>query len=199
MRNCKYFILLPVIIFAFVAASCRKSASVTPSKPIDTDAVIHSITFAIPTQFVATSTSGPKLTMIYYENVSLNIPSKGLDLSYALHLTEDFSPSILANFDYFTIDQAGHINTNWVDGNLNNVSAKTKKDTVINNLPVTRITVQRPFTFYKTYATAAEATDGQTQILARKGDKINFSSYVYFTKTYPASTLTASVLYVKAN
>ena len=199
MRYFKYLILLPIVIFAFAAASCRKSGNVTPSKPIDTDAVIHSITFTIPTQFVATSTNGPKLTMIYYENVSLDIPSKGLDLSYALHLTEDFSSSTLANFDYFTIDQDGHINVNWVDSNLNNVSAKTEKDTVVNNVPVTRITVQRPFTFSKTYGTAAEATDEQTQLLVRKGDKINFSSYVYFTKTYPASTLTTSVLYVKAN
>jgi hypothetical protein len=199
MRNFKYLILLPAVFVALVAESCRKSGNVTPSKPIDTDAVIHSVTLAIPTQFVAISTNGPKLTMIYYENVDLDIPSKGVDLSYALHLTEDFGPSILASFDYFTIDQAGHINVNWVDGNLNNVSAKTKKDTVINSVPVTRITVQRPFTFSKIYATAAEATDEQTQLLARKGDKINFSSYVYFTKTYPATALTTSVLYVKAN
>jgi len=197
MRYLKY--ILPILLITFLTISCSKSGLSPTAKPIDTDALIHQISFNAPSQFVATSVAGSKLTMIYYENVSLLIPANGLNLSYALHLEEDFSSAALKSFDYTTVDQSGDVTFDWVDDNLNNVTAKTIKDTVINAAKWSKITVQRPFTFSKTYTDNKSAVSVQDSVLNLKSDKISFSSYVYFTKTYPASTTSVGVYYVKSD
>lgn len=184
----------------FTFAGCKKS-SVKPTspKPVDTDALIHQIKFSASDQFAATSISGTTLTIIYYENVTLLIPAEGLNLSYAIHLQEDFSASALAKLNYTTIDAYGDVDHDWVNGNLNDVTAKTEKDTTVANVKFTQITVQRPFTFSKPYSTLQAAILGQDSLLNRKTDKINFSSYVYFTKTYPATSTSENIYYTKSN
>jgi hypothetical protein len=190
------------LIFGFLVllafTGCEKSG-IKPTTPIDTDAVIHTISFSAPTQFAATSVIGDTLKTIFYENVSLLIPADGLNLSYALHLKEDFTSSALINFNFTTVDAYGDVTYDWVDDNLNNVTAKTEKDTVINGKNVAKITVQRPFTFSETYTSAQLAINEQDSLLKRTTDKINFSSYVYFGKTYPATSTSTPIYYVKAN
>jgi hypothetical protein len=199
MRGFKY--LLIIILFSvFAFASCKKSSvSPTNPKPVDTDALIHEIKFSAPSQFAATSVSGTKLTVIYYENVSLLVPAEGLNLSYSIHLKEYFSSSILVNFNFTTEDAYGDVTYDWVDDNLNNVTAKTEKDTTISGVKNTEITVQRPFTFARTYTTSQAAILGEDSLLNRKSDKILFASYVYFTKTYPADSTASALYYVKTN
>jgi hypothetical protein len=198
MRGVKYYLVLLVAFAVF--AGCSKSARVGPattSKPLDTDAFIHSIQFNAPAQYSGVTVSGNQLTIIYYENVTLLIPTEGATLSYAIHLQEDFSSSALANLDYTTVDAYGDVDHDWVDGNLNNVIAKTVTDTTISGVATTKINVERPFIFSKTYATNQAALLGEDSVVNRKSDKISFSSYVYFTKTYPATTTSAQVFYIK--
>ena len=140
--------LIPILFTFFVLTGCKKSNDITPtgqdtktitnnplpSAPIDTDAFIHQINFSAPFQLVVMSVADTKLTMIYYENVDVLIPNNGYTLSYALHLTEDFSHSSLANMDYTTVNEAGDVNFDWVDDNLNNVIDKTVSDTTVNSI-----------------------------------------------------------------
>jgi hypothetical protein len=193
--------ILPVLLLFFACTGCKKSQATKPvtTAPIDTDAFIHHISFDAPDQFVATTVSGDTLRMIYYENVSLYIPKNGYTLSYALHLKEDFGDAILKNFQYITIDSEGDVDVDWVDDNLNNITAKTLKDTTINNLSVVQVTVKRPFTFSKVYASNQLAVNEMNSILKITTDEIIFSSYVYFTKTYQATSRNIPVYYVKAD
>jgi len=205
--------ILPILFAAVTITSCTKTGEVKPSSSkstsstsgssastaLDTDALIHQISFIAPSQFVATNVYGDTLKMVYYENVSLLIPTEGLTLSFALHLNQIFTASALTNFDYTTIDQSGDVTFDWVDDNLNNVSAKTEKDTVINSVKMTKITVQRPFTFSKVYANATAATAEQTTLLATKNDNITFSAFVLFTKQYNITAASANLFYLKTN
>lgn len=209
MNYFKY--ILPILFAAVTITSCTKSGEIKPisskatsstgsnssSSIIDTDALIHQISFMAPAQFVATSVSGDTLKMIYYENVSLLIPTVGLTFSYSLHLNEIFTASALNNFNYTTIDQQGDVTYDWVDDNLNNVTAKTEKDTVINGVKTTKITVQRPFIFSQVYSSPQLATAEQNTLLATKNDNITFSAYVLFTKTYNITAASANLYYLK--
>lgn len=197
MRRIETYLILLFVLAVF--AGCHKSSVHPITKPVDTNALIHQIKFSAPAQYAAVSVSGTKLTIIYYENVTLLIPAQGLNLSYSIHLKEDFTNSTLINYDFTTIDQSGNVDHNWVDDNLNNVSAKTEKDTTIAGVKTTSIIVQRPFTFTRNYTTNQAAVMGGDSLLNRKTDSIAFSSYVYFTKTYPATFTTSALYYVKAH
>lgn len=206
----KYLIL---ILFAFfVLTGCKKSNTIPggkntepitksnnplPSAPIDTDAFIHQITFSAPFQLVTMSVADVKLTMIYYENVDVLIPKEGYTLSFALHLTEDFSRSSLAKLDYTTVDGAGNVDFDWVDDNLNNVTDKTVSDTTVNSIAMKKINVKRQFTFTETFADNKGAVAKQDSLYKLQNETIGFSSYVFFTKTYPTSTMYAPINYFK--
>jgi len=196
MRYIKYIIIVAILFFAF--SSCHKKgvAPATTSK-VDTDAIIHSITLMAPPQYVLTSVVGDTLEMTYYENVRLSISDAGFTYSYAIHLIEDFSNTSLAKVNYITYDEAGNINYDYVDDNLNDVSAKSIKDTTIAGVASKIITVQRPFIFKKPYATNQAATMGQDSIDAVTTQNMNFHSYVYFEKTYPATSQGTNLYYVK--
>lgn len=205
--------LIPILFLFFVLTGCKKSNDAIPtgkgtkgttktnnplpSAPIDTDAFIHQITFSAPFQLVVMSVADAKLTMIYYENVDVLIPSDGYTLSYALHLTEDFSHSSLAKLDYTTVDEAGDVNFDWVDDNLNNVSNKTISDTTVNSIAMKKISVNRQFTFTEDFADNKAAIAKEDSLYKLQNETISFSSYVYFTKTYPATTMSAVINYFK--
>ena len=201
--------LIPILLVFFVLTSCKKSNDVQPSgtgtktnnplpsAPIDTDAFIHQITFSAPFQLVVMTVADTKLTMVYYENVNVLIPKDGYTLSYALHLTEDFSHSSLANLDYTTINEAGEVNLDWVDDNLNNVIDKTVSDTTVNNIAMKKINVNRQFTFTEDFADNKAALTKRDSLSNINTEKIRFSSYVYFTKTYPATVIAAPINYFK--
>ena len=205
--------LIPILFVFFVLTSCKKSNDTIPagkgtkgitqtnnplpSAPIDTDAFIHQITFSAPFQLVVMSVADTKLTMVYYENVDVLIPNDGYTLSYALHLTEDFSHSSLAKLDYTTINEAGDINVDWVDDNLNNVIDKKVSDTTVNSIVMKKISVNRQFTFTEDFADNKAAIAKQDSLYKLQNETISFSSYVYFTKTYPATTMSAVINYFK--
>lgn len=205
--------LIPILFVFFVLTSCKKSNDIIsagkgtktitksnkplPSAPIDTDAFIHQITFSAPFQLVVMSVADAKLTMVYYENIDVLIPADGYAFSYALHLTEDFSHSSLAKLDYTTINEVGDVNLDWVDDNLNNVTDKTVSDTTVNNIAMKKIRVNRQFTFTEDFADNKVAIAKQDSLYKLQHETISFSSYVYFTKTYPATTMSAPINYFK--
>jgi hypothetical protein len=196
MRYFKYIIIAITLFFAF--SSCgKKSVKPSTASTVDTDAIIHSVTLQSPAQYVLTSVVGDTLEMTYYENVKLSISDQGYTLSYAIHLIEDFSNTSLAKVNYITYDEAGDINYDYVDDNLNDVSAKSVKDTIIGGVASKVITVQRPFIFKKPYATNQAAIMGQDSIDAVTTQNMNFHSYVYFEKTYPATSQGTNLYYVK--
>lgn len=193
--------IIPILfLFIITATSCGKLNDLTPTtvKPLDTDVFIHQISFNAPTQLVATKVSNATLAMIYYENINLYIPKAGYTLSYAIHLREDFTSAALIKFQFTTTDTEGDVTTDWVDDNLNNITTKTVTDTTINALEMVKVTIQRPFTFTKVYADNKSAIAEQDSILALTTDKINFSSYVYFTKTYAATATSTRISYIKS-
>lgn len=205
--------LIPILLIFFVLTGCKKSNDATPagkdtgaitkttnplpSEPIDTDAFIHQITFSAPFQLVVMSVADAKLTMIYYENIDVLIPTDGYTLSFALHLTEDFSHSSLAKLDYTTIDEAGNVDFDWIDDNLNNVIDKTVSDTTVNDIAMKKIKVNRQFTFTEDFASNKAAIAKQDSLYTLRNETISFSSYVYFTKTYPATIMSAPINYFK--
>jgi hypothetical protein len=194
MRYIKY--IFPVLILFLVISSCKKTGvNSTKSTAVDTAVLIHEITFGAPIQYVVTSVNGDTLKMIYYENVSLFIPPNGLNLSYALHLTQDFSASLLKNFNYNAYDQYGDYTYDWADDNLNNVT-RTITDTTINGMAMKNVTVERPFIFTKVYTNSQLATAEKDSVNAVTTDKISFGSFVYFGKDYPANTASTSILYL---
>jgi len=196
MRSVKCILILLISLTIF--AGCHKS-NVTPVKKttVDTDLLIHTVKLDTTPQYSAVSVSGTKLTVIWYEDITLLIPTEGYNLSYSVRLEQDFSKTGLANFDFTTFDAYGNITYDWVDDNLNNVIAKTVTDTTIAGAKITKVTVQRPFIFAKTYATNQAAVMGEDSILSRKTDKISFSSYVIFLKTYPATAGSAQMYYIQ--
>lgn len=215
--NAPFTLYFVIAIFAMLTVTSCQKVDVTPTKSSksladnsssstakadtntdnNSDILIHHVTFNAPAQFAAVSVSGNQLNVTYYENVVLLIPKKGVTLSYAIHLKEDFSFSTLVNYQFNAYDAYGDITHEWIDDNLNNVTAKTVKDTTINDTLKEKITVQRPFLFTKSYATSQAAIAGRDSLLAQTKDNIVFSSYLYFTSTYPTSYATSNLYYVK--
>ncbi|WP_183575175.1 hypothetical protein HDF18_14555 [Mucilaginibacter sp. X5P1] len=194
--------------FLVIAAitSCRKHGDpVINPGPIavkastDTLTSIYQIIYNESAQKVITSVSGDTLKMLYNEDVSVMLPVRGLDQSYAIHLFQDFTKSSLDGVSYITYDQYNDTNLNWVDDNLNNVKLKTISDTTVNKQLLAKIHVQRPFYFSKLYTSSAAATAAQKVLLAKTAETIGFSAYVYFVDVnYPTYTSSAKVVYVKA-
>lgn len=198
MKYIRYISPLFALFIAF--AGCKKGSNASNApKVIDTDLFIHQISFTAPTQYTGVKVDGNTTSLIFNENVNIYLPKQGYELSYAVHLKEDFSSSALASFTFTTVDAEGDVTTNWVDDNLNNITAKTVKDTTVNNIAVVQITVKRPFTFKKVYPDHQSALKEQQYLSTLTTDKINFSSYVYFTKTYPATATSTPVYYQKAD
>ena len=192
--------ILPILAFFIAVTGCNKAANESsPAKPVDTDLFIHQISFAAPTQYTGVNVTGNIVSLVYNENVNIFLPKEGYELSYAVHLKEDFSSSALESFTFTTPDAQGTVTTNWVDDNLNEIASKTVKDTTLNNVAMVKITVKRPFNFTKTFANNQAALDEQDYLSKLLSDKINFSSYVFFTKTYPATATSTPLLYQKSN
>jgi hypothetical protein len=203
MKMKAFWILAVAIIFT----SCKKanldpivgekpleSVTTLPTKPKSFD-----INFELPAQIAVTKVDQHKLTIIYTEKVRLLVDTTEYITSWGLHLTENFSSSALANYDFTTVSQHGIKTFNWVDDNLNNVIIKAKKDTTVNGKTYKKVTVERDFTFAKEYPDVLAATEAQKALLLRKDDIINFTSFYYSTnkEMVPASALT-KVQYIAA-
>jgi hypothetical protein len=208
MRYIKY--IIPVLGLLFAITSCGKkgikpsttittggNTTTTSDTKLDTDELVHSITLNAPAQFVSTNVVVDTLVLTYYENVHFYIPTSGYVYSYALHLIEDFSSTSLATLNYTTYNIVGDINYDFVDDNLNDVSAKSVTDTTLAGVPTKNIIVERPFIFKKFYASNQAALMGQDSIDAVTNQTMNFHAYVYFTKTYPATSEGTNIYYVK--
>jgi hypothetical protein len=213
--------IVTIILSVLLFASCSKKGDVTPNKTDSTrtstststtsttsqtapgvvlthDDSLHLVVLNVNQQVVKTSVSGVNLTLTYNENVDLYITKAGYSQTSAVHLLESFNHSLLAGFDFTTINEYGQSNLNWVDDNLNNVILKTVKDTNINRVPVVKITVKRPFTFFKIYTSNQDAIKEQNYLLTDISDIITFSSYSYFAqKNYEQSSVTAHVVFTK--
>ena len=197
------------LILAFLAlavmTSCRKAHDLEPTPSVgtinkaktDTLTSAYQIEFNDATQKVVTSVIDDTLRMVYNENVSLLLPKRGLTLSYAVHLLQDFTKSSLNGVDYVTYDQYNDRNFDWADDNLNNVVLKTVTDTTINGQSLAKIHVQRPFIFSKICTSSASAVAEQKVYLAKLTDTITLSAYVYFGQNYPTYTSSVKVAYVK--
>ena len=217
-------LIVAIFLIALVAIGCQKSEGVKPTAtttssttttdntskdgpptaPPDTtpklthDDSIHMATFKIPAQTVTTSVSGTNLILTYNENANLLFTAGAYQETSAVHLTDDFKNTLLTGFDFTTVAEGGNTTLNWVDDNLNNITQKTVKDTVINKVDMVKINVHRTFTFFKVYASNAIAINEQAIFISRKDDVIAFTSYCYYNqKNYPAVSTSAQVGYVK--
>jgi hypothetical protein len=203
-------LILPAILSAMIFASCSKKTDVTIANPvvtattakdtstISTDNLIHTIVFNMGLQVVKTSVTNQTLTLQFNENVNMYITADGLGQSYSIHLFENFQQSQLAGLDFTTVNQSGVPTLDWVDDNLNNVILKTVSDTLVNNVPIKKINVSRPFTFTKTFDSNQSAINQQNTLLNQYNDKVSYKAYCYFNqKTYVADSVSVNMVYVR--
>lgn len=166
---------------------CSKNSDVVPNvsnKSIErtNNLAAYNVQFEFPAQVGLLSLNGNRLTILYTEKVNFIVNPTDYDQSYSLNLTQDFTPSALAGFDYTTITPNGDKNFNWADPNLNNNQLKGKQDTIVNGLRKIKVMLERDFIFVKEYADANAANNALNALLAKKGDSINFASFYYNSK-----------------
>lgn len=204
----KNLISAAVIITAL--SGCGKENEIKPnvsdkdiaiSNPIqnqpNTSHTTFNVGYELPAQVVTTQINSNNLVLTYNENVSLLVNPTEYDSSWALHLKEDFSQTGLKDVTYTTVTPHGITVTNWIDDNLNNVTIKTKKDTMVNNKNLIKLTIERQFKFAQLYSTQQEATTARNNFLTRKNDVIKFSSFYYSEdKTIMPAAQTAKLVYV---
>jgi len=200
-----------LIFAAVILAGCSKKGDVTPQNnnntstgtiPPDATSVlshddsIHMPKFNINPQMVKTSVSGTKLTLIFNENVDILFTAEAYQKISAIHLQEDFTTTLLNGFDFTTVAEGGNTTENWVDDNLNNVILKKITDTVVNSVKMVKINVNRPFTFFKSYASNKDATDAQAVFISKKDDTVVFTSFSYYNqKNYLSQSEAALLVY----
>jgi len=210
-------LFFPLIFAVIIVAGCRKERNVKPQDddgktfsdgssktPPDTtqklshDDSIHLAKFNISAQAINTSVSGTNLILKFNENVDLVFTAEAYQETSAVHLTENFKNTMLADFDYTTVAEGGNTTLNWVDDNLNNVILKTVTDTIINKVNMVKINVHRQFTFFKIYPSNQSALNEQALFVNKKNDTIGFSSYCYYNqKNYPVRSASAKLVYFK--
>jgi hypothetical protein len=212
-------ITIATILLACILASCGKNNDVKPisnstntitiagsstttsnnsTVPMTHDDSLHLVIFNIKDQQVKTAVSGSTLTLTLNENVDIYLTAEGYAQTSSLHLLESLNHTLLAGFDYTTMNEEGQTTLNWVDDNLNNVKLKTVTDTVVNNIKFVKVNVSRPFTFFKTYNSAGDAVAYQSYLLTDVSDIITFSSYCYYNqKVYQTSSAVGHVVYSK--
>jgi len=193
----KKFFYLSMLVLAL--ASCKKNAydfSPTDTKPTDTTATTITQPGAVtgnpiqvpdknqitgfyqnmPDQNLKISIKGKEVDIVFNEDVVLLARTANLNQSYAVHFKEDFSASVLKNYDFYSVTREGANAYNWVDDNLNNIN-KTKKDTVINNIAITKIEVTRTFNFMHIFDSEDAALAEYNRLVADKSQTISFSAY----------------------
>jgi hypothetical protein len=203
-----------IILVALAFIGCNKSSDVNPGSksvgsaisttpltstvPSTHDDSIHVVSFIATPQMVISSVSDTILTLTFNENVNLLLTAAGYQQTSAVHLLENFKSTLLAGFDFTTVDEQGNTTLNWVDDNLNNVILKTITDTVINKVQMVKINVHRPFTFFKLYGSNQAALAEQAVIGKKLNDNIVFSSYCYYNqKNYAPDSTSTTLVYSK--
>ena len=204
-------LILPAILMFMVFAGCIKKTDVTPIDPVVTateakdstktisnDNLIHTIVFNMGLQVVKTSVTNQTLTLQFNENVNMYVTADGLNQSYAVHLLENFQQSQLAGLHFTTVNEYGITTTDWVDDNLNNVILKTVSDTLVNNVPLKKINVNRPFTFTKVFDSNQSAINQQNTLLTKYNDKVTYKAFCYYNKkTFVADSVSVNMVYVR--
>jgi len=169
-----------------------------PASGLSHDDSIHMPKFNINRQIVKTSVSGSKLNLVFNENVDILFAAEAYQKISAIHLTEDFKTTLLNGFDFSTVAEGGNTTLNWVDDNLNNVILKKVTDTVIRNVNMVKINVNRPFTFFKSYSSNKDAVNAQAAFISKTDDTVVFTSYSYYNqKNYLPQSEAALLLYTK--
>jgi len=182
--------LLPVLI-AF--ASCNNKGTLAPVLP-DSVTVQHTVKLSASPQLTKTSVKDSTLTLALNEDVVLLLNPTGFDHTYAVHITQDLTSSALNKLDYTTINNGASF-YDYLEDNLNNISGKTISDTSVNGTAMKKIHLVRLINFVKKFANAQLAINAQMAILNTHTDVITFSSYVFYDKSYPATTTTAAINY----
>jgi hypothetical protein len=164
---------------------------------VNEDESLRKITINIPAQVVKTFVNENVLTLVYTEDLSAVLDPKGFDLSYSIRLNENFSFSALSRFSYTVPAPNGSYTTDWAGNDLKVLNEVTRTDVNVEGKAMVKLQLTRNFTFTKRYATAQEAINQQNTLLASKTDVVKFTSYVVFGKEYPATTLSALLVYTK--
>jgi hypothetical protein len=159
--------------------------------------LLRKITLGLPVQDVKTSVAGKVLTLVYTEDVNVILDAKGYDLSYSIRFDEDFFASFLNKCSYTLPGPNESYTTDWAGNDLKVLNEITKSDIIVNGKAIVNMHLVRYFTFTKSYATAEEAISQQNMLLNAKTDVVKFTSYVVFGKEYPATTVSALVVYSK--
>ncbi len=173
-----------LLLFAFAAvtlASCQKSESDPTSSTVSTENY-SALNIKTSTQVVNVNTAANVLSLTYNEDVTLIADSSKMNTNWALYLKEDFTGTQLADYHYNSVTKFGVNATDWVDDNLNNVTIRSSKDTLINNKLFVKKRITRTFNYKQSFVTAAEAQKMQAQLL-KTTDIIAFTSYFAAVRT----------------
>ena len=186
----KLIFLLPILA---ALASCNNKGNMAPVLP-DSATVQHTVKLLVTPQQTKVSIKDSTLTLAFNEDVTMLLNAQGYDHTYAVHLTQDFTSSALNKLDYTTVNN-GATFYDYLEDNLNNVSQKTVSDTSINGVTLKKIHLVRLINFVQKFANAQLASNAQTAILSTHTDMVAFSSYVFYDKSYPATTAAAAINY----
>ncbi|EHQ25694.1 hypothetical protein [Mucilaginibacter paludis] len=180
----KIFLYLAIILFTL--ASCKKLYTVqvlnTDSRQGISSLATSSnvINFDIQSQVVKTKLVNNTLTLTYNEAITLLLRSDSLQRAWSVRFDEDFNATELRKFDYYAVNKDGSTTTNYRESNLNNLAIKSKTDTLISNISMTKISFTRTLVFTKTYTGGTDATNEYQYLLSAK-DTIGFSAYYVFS------------------
>ncbi len=186
----KKLLFLPIILL--VLASCKKNAYEYPTPTTDKSTTTtttntdtkgqdtnpgqaHAISLSIPDQVTTVTSTNNTVNATYCEHVILLVNTASYQKAYAVHVKEDFSGSDLAGYNYTVVGRGGNSTFNWVDDNLNNVD-KTIKDTVINNVAITKIDLARKFNFTHTFDGDAAAATAYNKLLLSSNQTVSFAA-----------------------
>jgi len=152
----------------------------------------------IADQIVTTKVSDNTLYLNYTETVNLTLNTDDYQKSSAVHFKEDFSKSVLVNFNFTWVNKDNQVATNYIDDNLNNVVIKSASTSTVNGKQLTKLVLERVIVFSKAYKHQDLAIEAQNDILKQTNDVIGFSSYYYMNgKNTDATSTTAKVVYNK--
>ena len=173
------------------------TSTIPPAIILTHDDSIHLATFNVKPNLLKATVTDNKLVIIFNENVDLLFNAEGYKKISAIHLSEDFKSTLLKDFQFTTVAEQGNVTLNWVDDNLNNV-IKTVKDTVVNNVNMVKVSVHRPFTFFKSYDSNATAITQRDIIINKTDDTVGFTAYSYYNlKNYPKTSAKTTLTYTK--
>jgi hypothetical protein len=133
--------------------------------------------------------------MNYNQQITLLIKSDSLKNAWSITFNEDFTASQLEFFSFSTVNKSGTVVYNYIDNNLNNVST-TQKDTIIDNISITKISFSRVRFYSYTFPQLTDANKMYNYMMIAK-EPVGFSVFIsYADKNSTTYSIQSTIKYI---